>query len=419
MPLQIAPAEGLVNVLAPTNRHERSCLSSDTMHAAVGGTRVPRRIFTFWDPLPLPQIVGACISTWSHLHWNITLLTLSNVHEHGLPRPPTSTWGGEFTDDSKQRLADWYKVQAISRYGGVWLDATVIALGPHERWLDVDEMEVTGYYDPNDEGRTWADTYMQNSIFAAPPNHPLVTAWRDNLARAFEMGFDAYVESVPYEIAGGRIRKPYSAMAAAVAWRDAVHHLQLEPKQTGFRSGEDMHLERSSNVSASERISVRLRPPFRSDGPYAHKANVTMRTWMQDDSCDAAKGLFSCINEWSCAMLSNTSLIKLSAKEAIGCTSCLDQQPKNQTTLLDHKLTNHLRACSDVMRGTNLECEVPDERVWWHGLAIGIACVSTLLLIVLAVGWCLRRRLQMEAASTDEKAPLLDASKGKTGEHEC
>lgn len=76
---------------------------------------------------------------------------------------------------------------------------------------------------------------METWAFAAPREHPLLLAWRDEFGKALSMGFDArglpgpYCEMVGCEMPEG-LRKSLPYLALHAAWRRARASLETAPE---------------------------------------------------------------------------------------------------------------------------------------------------------------------------------------------
>jgi hypothetical protein len=164
---------------------------------APSGSVVPRQIFTYWDTQPLPELVAGCVGLMRRHNPGYTVTVLSDGVP-GLEPPPSGL-------DAPHR-ADWYRVQAVAEWGGVWLDATTIVLESLEAWwLNASSAALQGFAYPifttnatlsppaKDDwlvgvGGGW----MENWAFAAPARHALVLEWRDELARAAKLTTPVY-----------------------------------------------------------------------------------------------------------------------------------------------------------------------------------------------------------------------------------
>lgn len=90
----------------------------------------PRLIWTFWHDPELPLTVKACLQICRALHpqWQLTVLNKDNYHRY------TSNMYLEYLrhNDSLARFADFVRLVVLARYGGVWMDASIICRTSYE-----------------------------------------------------------------------------------------------------------------------------------------------------------------------------------------------------------------------------------------------------------------------------------------------
>jgi hypothetical protein len=131
---------------------------------------------------------------------------------------------------SVQALSDWVRVCALEKHGGVWLDATVVCVRPLEAWVDLGLDNLQGF-------TAWHPKILESWALAAPPRHPLVSAWKAELRRAIGMGFDAYKRRAPAaaRLHGLRFLLPY--LTAYACYRVAAEETGLAARTTPARDG--------------------------------------------------------------------------------------------------------------------------------------------------------------------------------------
>eukprot|EP01084_Bolivina_argentea_P317555 550602_1 len=86
---------------------------------------IPRIIWTFWNGNPSP-IVRLCIDTWKRTNpeWKIILLNENNVNEYILKSDLPKYW--DYYSGQYARLTDFMRLYLLCKYGGAWLDASII-----------------------------------------------------------------------------------------------------------------------------------------------------------------------------------------------------------------------------------------------------------------------------------------------------
>lgn len=99
---------------------------------------LPKTIWILWlqGIETAPPIVKACVTSWQRLNatWTIHVLTRESLADF-LPEvsDPNSILSMQLSDAT---YSDIVRIELLSRYGGVWVDATCYCLQPLDNWLD-------------------------------------------------------------------------------------------------------------------------------------------------------------------------------------------------------------------------------------------------------------------------------------------
>lgn len=145
---------------------------------------IPKIVHTFWTGAP-NKFVERCFARMALMNptWQLRIHTDGSEMDP-LPGKQTLT---------PQQFSDWLRLCLLAKYGGVWLDASVVCVAALETWIDRDEERVIGFECPI------AAEIMESWAFAARPRHPLILAWKREFARAIRMGFGVYKQTYPYK----------------------------------------------------------------------------------------------------------------------------------------------------------------------------------------------------------------------------
>ena len=173
--------------------------------------RVPRQIWTFWssnrDDPGIPPYIEACISLMRAASpgWTVTLITEANWTTLGLRVPsPYSTLRHDDVNIqrgfgiSSQLFSDWIRLAVLARFGGVWLDATTLALRPPEAWVDMASEGLQGYSLPSYN----QDGVMESFALAAPPHNALIALTKERFQEAISEGVKLWVDSKSEDVTG-------------------------------------------------------------------------------------------------------------------------------------------------------------------------------------------------------------------------
>jgi hypothetical protein len=93
--------------------------------------QIPKHIWTFWDSEVLPPFIKKCINTW-RIHnpdYKITILNKNNIESY-LGRYESNKIINWKYNDSPQRFSDLVRLSILEKYGGIWMDASVVCQKP-------------------------------------------------------------------------------------------------------------------------------------------------------------------------------------------------------------------------------------------------------------------------------------------------
>ena len=138
-------------------------------------------IWTFWDGDP-PDLVLRCIESvrLQNPHRPIIVVSTDTLPLFLGPDDYPMFHGRRGGPDDfscPQYLSDWVRLTLLEKYGGVWLDASVICTNSVDSWAAPDRSMITMFpmhANSNIHGN-WA-------LASAKPGHPLIQAWREEIA---------------------------------------------------------------------------------------------------------------------------------------------------------------------------------------------------------------------------------------------
>lgn len=138
-------------------------------------------IWSYWHDQNLPPVVQLALLSWQHFHpdWTIYFLTSHSlsVFITSLELPPT------FSSQSHAHQADIIRIILLEKYGGIWIDSSIIIQKRIDSQWFPQTYDVGGFYisdfttDPNYK-------VFENWFIAAPRNSPLIKAWKNEFFRA-------------------------------------------------------------------------------------------------------------------------------------------------------------------------------------------------------------------------------------------
>ena len=92
-------------------------------------TEIPKVIWSYWDDPTLPTIIKQCQENWKNYASGYEIRLLSKETLKNWTSPPD--W---FYKLDNKRQSDWLRLDLVNRYGGIWMDASIILTEPMSNW---------------------------------------------------------------------------------------------------------------------------------------------------------------------------------------------------------------------------------------------------------------------------------------------
>ena len=149
-------------------------------------------IWTYWNKKEMPFIVKMSIQSWILLNpeYKINILNEKNICQY-LDISSQMTLKKIKT---QQRKSDFIRLYVLDKYGGIWIDASIIMFNPLEIWLpkNRNDYDLIGF-----EFVSWTtipESPVIESWFLITPKRELINEWKKEFSKAIEMGDDNYLK---------------------------------------------------------------------------------------------------------------------------------------------------------------------------------------------------------------------------------
>ncbi len=133
-------------------------------------------LWSYWHSVTdIPLCVKLAFHTWRKHHptYHICILN-ENCLSHYLDR---KTLPPNYYKLGHAHKADVIRLSVLEKYGGYWLDASLLLHRPlHEQW-NLEQFDVSGYYIDGFTTNVHKKVF-ENWFIAAPKNSPLISAWK-------------------------------------------------------------------------------------------------------------------------------------------------------------------------------------------------------------------------------------------------
>lgn len=143
---------------------------------------IPKVIWTYWDG-KLPESVKYSIASWYQHNpgYKINILTKGNL-PNVIPELCTTCFKHI---DSHARFSDLVRLNVLAKYGGIWMDASIICYEPLD-WIQKVQQEKNA-----DFVAFYLETFttdirypvIESWFFACTENNSFVQKWRDEFIR--------------------------------------------------------------------------------------------------------------------------------------------------------------------------------------------------------------------------------------------
>lgn len=150
------------------------------------GTEIPKIIWSFWDSDEIPPFIQKCVYTWKKFNpeYTINFMTKSTLGKYLGEEEAQNLINWKF-NDSPQRLSDLVRLSAVSKFGGIWVDASVVCFKSFN-WISEEQSDCIVF----SIKELSEDPTIESWFIAATPEHSYVVAWNKEFR-----GIDQY-ESV-------------------------------------------------------------------------------------------------------------------------------------------------------------------------------------------------------------------------------
>lgn len=162
---------------------------------------IPRRIWTFWDSEEVPEFIQKCIQTWRDKNTNYEIVVLGphNLQKYLSHYEIFKLQSWKY-NDCPQKFSDLVRLNVLSKYGGIWLDASIVCYENFD-WVHDENADCLLYSIP--ELSPKEKPLIESWFIACTPNNDYVKRWRDEFMRVEKYNsIDDYVSDINIDMTG-------------------------------------------------------------------------------------------------------------------------------------------------------------------------------------------------------------------------
>lgn len=154
---------------------------------------LPKIVWSYWDKDELPENISLIVNNNKKIlsDWNYIVLTPSNINEYIFEEYKSKYILGP------QHYADWLRLYLLEKYGGVWMDISIILNKNfddlYKKSIEINS-ELTGFnaFNLNTDKEY---PVIENWFIMASRGSELINLWKQEYNNALEKGFLDYKRS--------------------------------------------------------------------------------------------------------------------------------------------------------------------------------------------------------------------------------
>ena len=144
--------------------------------------RIPKNIFTYWHTSELDPLINFHIDIWKKKlpDWDIHTITMDNIDLY-----IDKTYYESYLHLSQQAFSDHLRLYLLEKYGGLWMDGSILILHPH--FIDnlytnmINNKSVLGLFEYKHRTVDDQAPYLESWFIMAPFNSSAIKKWRREL----------------------------------------------------------------------------------------------------------------------------------------------------------------------------------------------------------------------------------------------
>ncbi len=165
---------------------------------------LPKVMWSFWDSEELPEQIRLIhenrAKKLEQYGWKLYMLNSKSISDF----INLSTLPKNFDKLIIQHKADYYRLLLLQKYGGVWIDASIIINDPaaiNDLYNESVQKrsEFTGFTLEPGPGISDRSKYIENWFIMTPINSPIIDKWLSEFISAIDGGLDNYIPRAKQE----------------------------------------------------------------------------------------------------------------------------------------------------------------------------------------------------------------------------
>jgi mannosyltransferase OCH1-like enzyme len=146
--------------------------------------KIPRIIYLYWNSKTLPLLIEKCYKNIQRMNknWTVKLYSASDIDKIK-NKPEFMKHNSNLLSEQKDkivRISDWFRLYMLEKYGGVYLDISIIFLRNLDNLFDVNDNRMQAFHVP------WKNiNAIENFCIASPPHNKVIKMWLNETEIAY------------------------------------------------------------------------------------------------------------------------------------------------------------------------------------------------------------------------------------------
>lgn len=140
---------------------------------------IPKIIWSYWEGSP-SRLAEICIQSWKKQNPDFVIIVLDRCAIKTFIPELTEARIKFLAKDHIAKVSDAVRLCLVAKYGGYWVDATILMMHPLDRSLVTQQQQsqFVGFY-LEEFTTNPKHPVIESWMFASPPSNPFVIAWKD------------------------------------------------------------------------------------------------------------------------------------------------------------------------------------------------------------------------------------------------
>jgi len=156
---------------------------------------LPKIIWCYWDSDNIPEQIKQIQNNNKRklIDWDIVIIRNSTKQKY-IGDDDRKITGKKL---SPEHYSDWLRLYLLKKYGGVWMDISIIINNQKQfnnLWSEsiMNKYELVGFNGPHLEKDSIEDPVIENWFIMAPKNSEIILLWFEEYEKAIKIGFLKY-----------------------------------------------------------------------------------------------------------------------------------------------------------------------------------------------------------------------------------